>query len=81
MRAVADALGVSMLDVLVAAGVVDPKDAKREATVPPPPSIDAAIANDPALTDLQRRTLRDILDALRKVETGDAKRVRARTRT
>lgn len=76
MRAVADALGVTMLDVLVASGVVDPKDAKRELREPPPPSIDAAIAKDPELTDLQRRTLGDILESLRAVEGGQASRRR-----
>lgn len=80
MRAVADALGVSMLDVLTAAGVVDERDAKRAPATPAPPSIDAAIAGDPNLTDLQRRTLGDILASLREVEGGRATRRRGRTR-
>ena len=79
MRSVADALGVPAIDVLIAAGVVDPAEAKRKPVAPPADvSVDAAIENDTSLTDLQRRTLRDILRSLREVEGGRSSRARGR---
>ena len=80
MRAVADALAVSMCDVLTAAGVIDAKEHGRKPVEPAEPNIDAAIANDPTLTDLERRTLRDILDAIRAVESGRSSRVARKAR-
>lgn len=70
MQAVADALGVTMLDVLIAAGVVDVGEVGRDAARAVVPDIDSAIAADPALADWQRRNLREFLDALRRVEAG-----------
>ena len=78
MRAVADALEVPMADVLVAAGVMDKRELGREPATPPEPDIDAAIAGDPTLSDLARRTLRDILAGIRSVERGDTERSRGR---
>lgn len=78
MRAVADALGVPMVEVLAAAGVIDPKETGRKVDLPADPNIDAAIANDPSLSELQRRTLRDMLAAMRRVESGEVERVRGR---
>lgn len=79
MRAVADALGVPMIDVLIAAGVLDGDELNREPVAPATPSVDVAIEVDPNLTDLQRRTLRDILASLRAVEAGQTERKRGRT--
>lgn len=74
LRDVADALGRPLLEILVAAGILTPEEAGGY-VVPAPevPSIDAAIKLDPNLSDLQRRTLRDILKSLRDVESGRAK--------
>lgn len=67
MVTIADALGVPLLDVLIGAGIVDRRDVGRDAARPAAPSIDAAIEHDPGLTALQRRTLRDMLAAMREV--------------
>lgn len=75
MRAVADALGVSLVDVLVAAGVLDKREVGRDAAAPPAPTIDAAIANDPTLHPRLRQTLRDLVDAWRSVDSGHAAKV------
>lgn len=79
MRAVADALGVPMVDVMIAAGVIDRSELDREpAAAPPEPDIDAAIAGDRRLSPLARNTLRDILASIRKVEAGEAESARGR---
>lgn len=80
MRAVADALGVSLVDVLVAAGVLDKREVGRDAATPPAPTIDAAIANDPSLHPRLRQTLRDLVDAWRSVDGGQSERVRRTSR-
>ena len=68
---VAEALGVWMLDILFAAGVIDADEAKRAPVAAPPvPNIDIAIKYDPNLSDFERSKLREMRDALRSVETG-----------
>lgn len=76
MRAVADALDVTMLDVLVAAGVVDSAEVNHEPPEPAPPTIDAAIALDPNIHPNLRAALREIVDGFRAVEAGQTRRVR-----
>lgn len=63
MLPVAAALGETILDLLVVAGVVDPDDPRRDA-----PTIEAALRGDPGLSDLERTTMTQILAALRKAE-------------
>jgi hypothetical protein len=81
MRQVADALGVPLVDVLVAAGVIDKRELSRETVELSPCTVDAALVSDPSLTDLQRRTLSDMLSALREVETGRTSEARGRQRS
>ena len=80
MRTVADALGLSMLDILLIAGIVDASEATGQPPTPPVLSVDAAIKSDPDLTPFQRKTLADILDALRRVESGEVDRVEQTSR-
>jgi hypothetical protein len=76
MRSVADALGISIVEVLKIAGVVrEGEDGHGEVIVPAPPSIDVAIAQDESLSPLARKTLRDILAAIRAVERGESSEV------
>jgi len=77
---VAAALDVTVLDVLIAAGVVDEADAKRPASLPVPPSIDAAIAHDPDLSPELRRSLRDFVAAWRRVDAREVEEVRSAPR-
>lgn len=71
MIAVADALGVTLVDVLLACGVLAPADVDgRTATQPAAPNIDVAIEHDPSLVRWQRDRLTEILAAMRQVEAG-----------
>jgi hypothetical protein len=81
MLTVANALGVSMFDVLVAAGVVDKRELGREVVEPGPCTVDAALKTDPSLTELQRRTLTEMLAAIREVESGETGEVRGRAQS
>lgn len=70
MRAVADAAGISLVDVLGIAGALRPGEAEHEPPVPVAPSVDVAIAQDPELSPLARKTLRDMLAAIREAEAS-----------
>lgn len=75
-RQVADALGVSVVDVLVAAGVLRSDEVGgRVATAPVPASLDVALRTDPTLSDDLRKAVRDIVRAWRNVESGEAETV------
>jgi hypothetical protein len=80
MRAVADAAGVSLVDVLAIAGALRNGEATSEPPVPAPPSIDVAIAQDPDLSPLARKTLRDLLGAIREAEAAEPERPRRTNR-
>lgn len=75
-RAVADALGYPVLDVLVAAGVITEAEAGgHTATVATSPTVDVALKVDQSLTSAQRGILRDMLSAMRDVSAGNAETV------
>lgn len=78
LRQVADALGVHLGDVLVAAHLADPSELVVSAprSEPPPPGIDEAIERDPDLSDGER----EILRAARKVARDAVRGRNARTR-
>jgi hypothetical protein len=68
MQAVAAALGVTLLDVLLIAGVIDAEDVGRAApTAPEPTSPEVAIRGDESLNDWQQRHLLDFLASIRDV--------------
>ncbi len=66
MQAVATALGATMLDLLIVAGVVDKKEVGHDAASPEAPSIDDAIRLDPTLSAAQRRDLTEVLQGMRE---------------
>lgn len=77
MRAVADALGMSLVDVLTVAGVIrEGETGARHVPDPELPSIDLAIDTDPTLSDPARDALRGVLNGIRRVESGRADEVR-----
>lgn len=71
MKVVADGLGRPLIDILIAAGYLDPKDV-RGRTVTPRVQPDAitAIQSDPTLTEIERDTLLQMLAAMRQVASG-----------
>lgn len=75
---VADALGVSLLDVLTASGVIGADELGREPVTPAVPSVDASLTHDPSIHNDDRARLRDIVDAFRAVRSGQAAVVRRR---
>lgn len=89
MRDFAQSLGLTLGEVMVIAGYGTPDDfggASPSAPVGPVVDVDVAIDHDPNLSDVQRRALRDVLSAMRQVESGataaalatNAKRKRSR---
>lgn len=62
---IAAATETPLIDVLVVAGILDASEVGAAA-----PTVDAALLGDPALTDLQRRTLTEMLAALREAESA-----------
>lgn len=79
MREFGDALGLTLGEVMVIAGYGEPGDfggASPAGPVAPVIDVDVAIEHDPNLTDFQRRTLRDMLAAMRAVESGEVDEVK-----
>ena len=79
MRELANALGLTLGQVMVIAGYGTPDD--FGGATPPEPtapvvSIDVAIDHDPELSEFARRSLREILSSLRVLESGTASAVR-----
>ena len=73
MREFAEALGLTLGQVMVIAGYGDEDDfggATPPAPAAPNVSIDFALEHDPELSDFARRTLREILESIRAVERG-----------
>ncbi|HET8581732.1 MAG TPA: helix-turn-helix transcriptional regulator [Jatrophihabitans sp.] len=80
-RAVADALGVSILDVLQAAGVITAAEAKGRTVAPhAAPSLDVALERDETVPASARRAIAEMLRAIRDVESGKAAQVTASPR-
>lgn len=71
-RAVANGLNVSIVDVLLAVGVLTRDDIDREPAPIPVPDLDAAITADPRLTDWSRRHIRDIIASIIAVQSGQS---------
>lgn len=77
MRTYGDALGLTLGQVMIAAGYGDEDDF---GAAPPPPvapnvSIDFAIEHDPDLSDFARRTFREMRATIRAVESGQVESV------
>lgn len=79
MRTIADALGLTLVDVQLVAGVLDEAEVKRKApAAPAPQSIDDVIETDPTLQDWQRKAVSDVLTMVRGVESEIARGRRRR---
>jgi hypothetical protein len=71
---VAVALGVSLPEVLVAAGLAEPDEfVVVQAQDPPPPDIDVAINKDPRLTEPEREFLRSARATVHDLTTAPKK--------
>lgn len=57
MKAVARGLGRSLLDVLIIAGYVSPEEANGHVPAPRPVSVEAAVNNDPRLSEAAKRSV------------------------
>jgi transcriptional regulator with XRE-family HTH domain len=76
LRKVADALGISMLDILIAADVITEAELDRPApAAPAAPSFLDAVRLDPDLTDREREIYPEMRAAFAAVTTGRADEV------
>lgn len=68
-RAVADALGVSLVDLLLASGVIRKDETEgRDPVHFAPPSLDAALKHDESVSPRLRGILRDMVKQYREAE-------------
>lgn len=75
-RTIAEALGVPVVDVLVAAGVLQPDEVGgRTPAQPTTATLDLALRTDPDLSVGLRKAVRDIVRAWRTIEAGEADEV------
>lgn len=81
LQRVAEALGLTLLQVLVIAGFISEDEAGGAGVVPPRPSLDEAIAYDGSLSEDSKDTLRRIVAGLRAVESGEAEQAKVTKRT
>jgi hypothetical protein len=79
LRAIAQATGMTMIELLVIAEIITPDEANgivpREPLEPAPYSVEDAIDHDPQLSDQERKVLRAALDLVRQTKrTGRSAR-------
>ena len=78
LRRVAEALGRPLIDVLIAAGYVDPEQAGGYAVPIRSYSLLEAIELDRTISDGEREALRQVHDAFALVQSGQRRRVRVK---
>lgn len=74
MQRVADALNVTVLDLLVVAGIVSAADIGRGPSTPPVPATETVLANAADLEPWQRDGLTGLLAAMRDAHSARPKR-------